>query len=146
MRLATWNINSVRLRIDLVTGFLRDHDIDVLCLQETKTEDQHFPAEALTEAGWPHQVYRGEKSYNGVAIVSRLPLSDGTHMDWAGRTDCRHIWLSSMAGHGCIISMCRQVVMCLTGRKSQIRPQAGFRGGDDGAFHREPATGFYPCR
>ena len=91
MRLATWNINSVRLRIDLVTGFLRDHDIDVLCLQETKTEDQHFPAEALTEAGWPNQVYRGEKSYNGVAIVSRLPLSDGTHIDWAGRTDCRHI-------------------------------------------------------
>ena len=45
MRLATWNINSVRLRIDLVTGFLRDHDIDVLCLQETKTEDQHFPSE-----------------------------------------------------------------------------------------------------
>ena len=78
MRLATWNINSVRLRIDLVTGFLRDHDIDVLCLQETKTEDQHFPADALTEAGWPHQVYRGEKSYNGVAIVSRMPLSDGT--------------------------------------------------------------------
>ena len=62
MRLATWNINSVRLRIDLVTGFLRDHDIDVLCLQETKTEDQHFPAEALSDAGWPHQVYRGEKS------------------------------------------------------------------------------------
>ena len=48
MRLATWNINSVRLRIDLVTGFLRDHDIDVLCLQETKTEDQHFPSEALS--------------------------------------------------------------------------------------------------
>ena len=50
MRLATWNINSVRLRIDLVTGFLRDHDIDVLCLQETKTEDQHFPAKALSDA------------------------------------------------------------------------------------------------
>ena len=83
MRLATWNINSVRLRIDLVTGFLRDHDIDVLCLQETKTEDRHFPAEALAEAGWPEHVFRGEKSYNGVAIISRLPLSDGAHMEWA---------------------------------------------------------------
>ena len=84
------NINSVRLRIDLVTAFLRDHDIDVLCLQETKTEDQHFPAEVLSDAGWPHQVYRGEKSYNGVAIVSRRPLS--TARIWTGRrTDCRHI-------------------------------------------------------
>ena len=116
MRLATWNINSVRLRIDLVTGFLRDHDIDVLCLQETKTEDQHFPVEALTEAGWPHQVYRGEKSYNGVAIVSRLPLSDGSHMDWAGPTAAIS-QLSSMAGHGCIISMCQQAVMCPTETK-----------------------------
>ena len=91
MRLATWNINSVRLRIDLVTGFLRDHDIDVLCLQETKTEDKHFPAEALAEAGWTEHVFRGEKSYNGVAIISRLPLSDAVHMEWAGRSDCRHI-------------------------------------------------------
>ena len=91
MRLATWNINSVRLRINLVTDFLRDADIDVLCLQETKTEDAHFPAAALAEAGWAHHAYRGEKSYNGVAIISRLPLSEPGHMDWAGRGDCRHI-------------------------------------------------------
>jgi exodeoxyribonuclease-3 len=74
MRLATWNINSVRLRIDLVLDFIRRHNIDVLCLQETKTEDVHFPVAALAEAGWPHHVYRGEKSYNGVAIISRLKL------------------------------------------------------------------------
>lgn len=91
MRLATWNINSVRLRIQLVIDFLQNHNIDVLCLQETKTEDRHFPAEALAEAGWPEHVFRGEKSYNGVAIISRLPLSDGAHMEWAGRNDCRHI-------------------------------------------------------
>ena len=91
MRLATWNINSVRLRIQLVLDFIQNHDIDVLCLQETKTEDVHFPAEALAEAGWSHHAYRGEKSYNGVAIISRLPLLDQAHQDWVGRGDCRHI-------------------------------------------------------
>lgn len=91
MRLATWNINSVRLRIDLVTKFLVEADIDVLCLQETKTEDQHFPHDALRDAGWPHHAYRGEKSYNGVAIISRHPLQASDHMNWAGQTDCRHI-------------------------------------------------------
>ena len=91
MKLATWNINSVRLRLPLVLEFLEGHDIDVLCLQETKTEDAHFPSEALAEAGWAHQAYRGEKSYNGVAIISRLPLADTAHLNWAGREDCRHI-------------------------------------------------------
>ena len=91
MRVATWNINSVRLRLQLVIDFLHNHDIDVLCLQETKTEDAHFPSDALAEAGWAHQAYRGEKSYNGVAIVSRLPLSEVTHLNWVGREDCRHI-------------------------------------------------------
>ena len=91
MKLATWNINSVRLRLPLVLQFIKEADIDVLCLQETKTEDQYFPATAFAEAGWPHQVFRGEKSYNGVAILSRHVLSDNHHIDWVGRSDCRHI-------------------------------------------------------
>jgi len=91
MRIATWNINSIRLRIQLVIKFIQEHDIDVLCLQETKTEDQHFPAEAFGDAGWPHHAIRGEKSYNGVAIISRDPLTEIRHLDWAGKTDCRHI-------------------------------------------------------
>jgi len=91
MKLATWNINSVRLRLPLVLQFLKDANIDVLCLQETKTEDQYFPAAAFTEAGWPHHVFRGEKSYNGVAIIARAPLLDSQHNSWAGKSDCRHI-------------------------------------------------------
>ena len=91
MKIATWNINSVRLRIQLVTKFLKEHDIDVLCLQETKTQDEHFPDETIAEAGWPHIAIRGEKSYNGVAILSRLPLTYISHLNWTGRTDCRHI-------------------------------------------------------
>ena len=91
MKIATWNINSVRLRIQLVIDFLNESQTDILCLQETKTEDQHFPADALAEAGWQHQAFRGEKSYNGVAIISRTPLSDIQHVEWAGKNDCRHI-------------------------------------------------------
>ena len=63
----------------------------MLCLQETKTQDEHFPDEAIAEAGWPHIAIRGEKSYNGVAILSRLPLTDISYLNWTGRTDCRHI-------------------------------------------------------
>ena len=91
MKIATWNINSVRSRIQLVTKFLKEHDIDVLCLQETKTQDEQFPVQAIAEAGWPNIAIRGEKSYNGVAILSRLPLTDISHLNWTGRTDCRHI-------------------------------------------------------
>ena len=91
MKIATWNINSVRLRIQLVTKFLKEHDIDVLCLQETKTQDEQFPVQAIARAGWPNIAIRGEKSYNGVAILSRLPLTDASHLNWTGRTDCRHI-------------------------------------------------------
>ena len=91
MKIATWNINSVRLRIDLVLGFLQQADIDILCLQETKTKNEFFPVAALAKAGWRHLVFRGEKSYNGVAIISRLPVEYSEHRMWAGKDDCRHI-------------------------------------------------------
>ena len=87
MKIATWNINSVRLRLETVLAFLQQADIDVLCLQETKTQDVHFPAESFTAAGWPHQAIRGEKSYNGVAIIARQPLAKSDHMEWTGKSD-----------------------------------------------------------
>ena len=62
MQIATWNINSVRLRIQLVIDFLKESQCDVLCLQETKTQDEQFPVQAIAEAGWPHIAIRGEKS------------------------------------------------------------------------------------
>jgi exodeoxyribonuclease-3 len=91
MKIATWNINSVRLRIQLVTDWLKKQEPDILCLQETKTQDEHFPIEAITQQGWPHIAIRGEKSYNGVAIISRRPITDISYLNWAGRTDCRHL-------------------------------------------------------
>ena len=110
MKIATWNINSVRLRLETVLAFLQQADIDVLCLQETKTQDLHFPAEAFAAAGWPHQAIRGEKSYNGVAIIARQPLAKIGHMEWTGKSDCRHIWAMSMMALASIIFMFRLAV------------------------------------
>jgi exodeoxyribonuclease-3 len=91
LKLATWNINSVRLRIGLVRRFLEEQAPDVLCLQETKSPDEHFPHEAFEELGYEHRAIRGEKGYNGVAIVSRIPFTDSGHRLFCGREDCRHI-------------------------------------------------------
>ena len=74
-KLATFNANSIRSRIGIVTNWLAAHRPDVLCLQETKAQDQDFPVEAFTSAGW-HVSFRGEKSYNGVAIISREELEE----------------------------------------------------------------------
>ena len=91
MKIATWNINSVRLRIAQVLRFLKEQQPDVLCLQETKTQDINFPTNDIANAGWPYQAIRGEKSYNGVAIISRFPIENIGHLNWVGRADCRHI-------------------------------------------------------
>ena len=76
MRIATYNINSVRLRLERILALLRDENLDILCLQETKVENHKFPLEPLYQAGYNHIVHHGEKSYNGVAIISRIPLTN----------------------------------------------------------------------
>jgi len=91
LTLVTWNINSVRLRLDLVARLVAETKPDVLCLQETKVEDKDFPHRALAEIGFPHRLIRGMKGYNGVAILSRLPLEPVATRDWCGRADARHI-------------------------------------------------------
>lgn len=91
MRLATWNINSVRLRLPLVLDFLEREKPDILCLQETKVEDEKFPGGPLAEAGWAHQAIFGMKAYHGVAIVSRLPFRHTERLSWCGKGDARHV-------------------------------------------------------
>lgn len=78
MKLATWNVNSLNVRLPHVLDWLRDNQPDVLCLQETKQEDSKFPYETLKEAGY-EAIHIGQKTYNGVAILSRYPLSDIQH-------------------------------------------------------------------
>ncbi|MEM6932383.1 MAG: exodeoxyribonuclease III [Pseudomonadota bacterium] len=91
LTIATWNINSVRLRIDLVTSFLREVKPDILCLQETKSPVEKIPGDALAEAGYPGLIARGQKGYNGVAIISRTPLEDAGQIDWCQKGDARHV-------------------------------------------------------
>jgi exodeoxyribonuclease-3 len=90
LKLATWNINSVRRRLDLVRRFITEAQPDVLCLQETKAPDEHFPREAFVALGYAHMLVHGMKGYNGVAVLSRLPLSETGTQSWCARTDCRH--------------------------------------------------------
>jgi exodeoxyribonuclease III len=78
MKIATWNVNSLTVRLPHVLDWLRDNPIDVLCLQETKQEDSKFPYDDLKSAGY-HAVHHGQKTYNGVAILSRHAISDVTH-------------------------------------------------------------------
>jgi exodeoxyribonuclease-3 len=73
MKLATWNVNSIRARLDRVLAWLDERRPDVLCMQELKVEEKDFPAEAFRAAGW-HVAAAWQKTYNGVAIASRAPL------------------------------------------------------------------------
>ncbi len=75
MRIATWNVNSIKAHLDQVMGWLKAEKPDVVCLQEIKCEDQAFPAAHFEDMGYRSAVY-GQKTYNGVALLSRLPLED----------------------------------------------------------------------
>ncbi len=91
LKIATWNINSVRLRAPLLHELIRDADPDVICLQETKTPDEHFPITAVNDAGFKHVHFHGMKGYNGVAILSRKPFENPQIHHRVGKEDCRHI-------------------------------------------------------
>jgi len=75
MKIATWNVNSLKVRLPQVLEWLATARPDILCLQETKTTDENFPVETIEAAGY-HSVYAGQKTYNGVAILSRTPAAD----------------------------------------------------------------------
>jgi exodeoxyribonuclease III len=91
LRLATWNINSVRIRLENVRRLIAEQAPDVLCLQETKTADKLFPSEAFAALGYRHRLVHGMKGYNGVAILSRIPLEIPQTRNWCAREDCRHV-------------------------------------------------------
>jgi len=76
MRIATWNVNSIRVRVDHVAQWVEMAQPDVLAIQELKAQDHQFPTAAFEEMGYPYHLVHGQKAYNGVAIVSKLPISD----------------------------------------------------------------------
>jgi exodeoxyribonuclease-3 len=89
--IATWNINSVRLREPLVLKLLSEEAPDILCLQECKSPVEKIPLDGFAALGYRHIVARGQKGYNGVAIVSKLPLVDAGEVDYASLGHARHV-------------------------------------------------------
>jgi exodeoxyribonuclease-3 len=75
LKIATWNVNSIRIRLPLILSWLTEQQPDIVCLQETKVENHQFPEQEIREAGYS-AVYSGQKSYNGVALLSKLPIDE----------------------------------------------------------------------
>lgn len=98
--IATWNINSVRLRLGLVARLAAEHAPDIICLQEIKCAEAHFPAAALREIGYAHVALNGQKAYHGVAILSRLPFARVETVAFCGKGDARHVAASFPADAG----------------------------------------------
>ena len=98
LTLATWNINSVRLRMPIVEKFLEVHQPDVLCLQETKCVNELFPVEPLAARGYVHQAINGQKGYHGVAILSKIPLDEIDRRDHGNVGHARHVSATFSAG------------------------------------------------
>src|SRR6201996_8211638 len=103
--LTTWNINSVRLRIDLVAKFLKAVRPDVLCLQETKCPDDAFPRKRLKRLGYEHVALNGQKGYHGVAIVSKLPFETTDIRTFCDIIDSRHISVAFGAAAGMTVPL-----------------------------------------
>ncbi len=91
LKIASWNINSVRFRLGIVEQFLNEEAPDILCLQETKVEDGSFPAAAFEALGYNHVLLHGQRMHHGVAIVSKLPLIEEQRNDWQANGEARHL-------------------------------------------------------
>jgi exodeoxyribonuclease-3 len=103
MRIATFNANSIRSRLETVLTWLKTNQPDVLAIQETKVEDKDFPALAFREAGY-EVVFKGQKSYNGVALISRLPATDLIFgLDDGGPRDETRL-LAAKVGSVCVVN------------------------------------------
>lgn len=91
MIIATYNVNSIRIRLNELKKIIKQAKPDIICLQETKVEDHIFPKKEIEKLGFPHLYFSGEKSYNGVAILSKVPLYDVHSMNMLDSGHKRHI-------------------------------------------------------
>lgn len=91
MKIASWNINSVRFRIENVLRFLKEEEPDILCLQETKAENSVFPEAAFRAAGYDNLHLSGQRMHHGVAILSRHECGDMKILDWQANGEARHV-------------------------------------------------------
>ena len=94
LRVASWNINSVRFRREIVERFLREEAPDVLCLQETKARDTDFPHDLFAPLGYKYRAICGQPMHHGVATLSRIPFTDDLRHDWQDNGEARHIGIT----------------------------------------------------
>lgn len=97
---ATWNINSVRLREPIVLQFLKSHAPDVLCLQEIKCRNDQFPLKGFQKIGYEHVAVHGQMAYHGVATLSRRPILSESRIQFCGKDDARHVSVAVEADTG----------------------------------------------
>ncbi len=90
-KILSWNVNSLRIRLAELERIAHEENPDVVCLQEVKAKEEDFPFAAVKAAGFEHIALYGMAGYNGVAILSRRPLTGVRRFDWAGKADARHI-------------------------------------------------------
>jgi exodeoxyribonuclease-3 len=98
LRVTTWNVNSVRLRLPLLERLMRVVDPDVLCLQETKVRNELFPVADLEALGLRHHALHGQAGYHGVAVLAKRPFEEVETLAWCGKDDCRHLSLRLPGG------------------------------------------------
>jgi exodeoxyribonuclease-3 len=98
LKIASWNINSVRARIQIVEQFLKQESPDILCLQETKVRDEEFPGGLFRQLGYTHQIICGQQMHHGVAILSRLPIQEDLRHDWQANGEARHVGVRLESG------------------------------------------------
>ena len=98
LKIASWNINSVRFRRDIVARFLAEEAPDVLCLQETKAHNDVFPHDLFAPLGYTHRATNGQRMHHGVAIVSRVPFAKQVQHDWQDNGEARHVGVRLIGG------------------------------------------------
>ncbi len=103
LKIASWNTNSITIRLAHVVEVMRQYDVDILAIQESKTADSNFPIDELHQAGF-HVLFNGQKSYNGTAFISKRPLQNPRHQLPAVQTDYQRRFLQAEYGDICIIN------------------------------------------
>lgn len=91
LTITTWNVNSVRLRLDGLARLAKEVGPDVICLQEIKVANELFPRQAIEAIGYSYQAVHGQAGYHGVAVLSKLPIDEVAPMHWCGKDDSRHL-------------------------------------------------------
>ena len=89
LKIASWNINSIRARVEIVEKFLAEECPDILCLQETKVRDADFPEGLFRRLGYNHIIICGQQMHHGVAIASRVPIREDARLDWQANGEAR---------------------------------------------------------